>query len=231
MALRITHKVTLIGLGVFTAFAVALILTLRHTLPQDLSDLLLQEQQTKSEMLVAQAKGELDDRRDALRQLANMLLVDDRLMTAEQLNHRLQQSILPGRYFNGGLAFFDASGLGIAEAPAGSGRIGLDISDREHLRQARDTRQPVITEPLLSRSLGLPSFFINVPIVDANQEVQGFLVGVTVLGRDNFLLRIGREATNLGGVYYVLDEANGMIVTASEPALPCSPCRHRAKIH
>ena len=223
MAFRITHKVTLLGLGVFIASALVLIIILSQTLPQDLSRLLLQEQQAKAELLVAQAEGELDDRRAALQQLARMLLVDDSLMSIEQLNQRLQQSILTGRYFNGGLAFFDTNGMGVAEAPLGSGRIGLDISDREHLREARATRQPVITQPLQSSSLGLPSFFINVPVVDSRQQVLGFLVGVTILGRDNFLLRIGKEATELGGIYYVLDEANSLIVTASDPSLAMQP--------
>ena len=221
--MRITHKVTLLGLGVFIASALVLIIVLSQTLPQDLSRLLLQEQQAKAELLVAQAEGELDDRRNALQQLAHMLVVDDRPMSIEQLNQRLQQSILTGRYFNGGLAFFDTEGQGVAEAPRDSGRIGLDISDREHLRQARATLQPVITQPLLSRSLGLPSFFINVPVLDSRQQLQGFLVGVTILERDNFLLKVGREAAELGGIYYVLDEANGLIVTASDPSLAMQP--------
>ena len=223
MTLRITHKVTLLGLGVFIASAMALIMTLRHTLPQELSGLLLNEQQAQADLLVAQAEGELLDRLDALQQLAKVLVIDDRLLTPEQLNRRLQQSILTGRYFNGGLAFFDANGIGIAEAPQDSGRIGLNIVDREHLREARDSMQAVITQPLLSRSMGLPSFFINVPIMDSSQQVLGFLIGVTILERDNFLLRVGKESTPLEGIYYVLDEANGLIVTASDPSLAMQP--------
>ena len=221
--MRITHKVTLLGLGVFISTALALIFSLRQTLPQDLTTLLLQEQQAQAIQLVAQAEGELDDRLDALQQLAAMLLLDDQLRSSDFITLRLQQSILTGRYFNGGLAFFDANGIGMAEAPPDSGRIGLDISDRDHLREARATGRPVITQPLMSRSLGRPSFFINVPIVDAHQQVLGFLVGVTILERDNFLLRIGREATELGGIYYVLDEANGLIVTASDASLAMQP--------
>ena len=221
--MRITHKITLLGMAVLLASALVLMLFLRQTLPHDLTELLLQEQQAKAELLVSQAEGELHARKDALQQLGGMLVIDDVLMSAERINRRLQESILTDHYFNGGLAFFDIDGVGIAEAPAGSGRIGLDISDRDHVLQARATLQPVITQPLVSRSLGVPSFFINIPVVDSREQLLGFLIGVTVLERQNFLLKLGRETTRLDGVFYVIDEINGLFVTATDLSLAMQP--------
>lgn len=221
--MRITHKITLLGMAVFLVSALALLMFLRQTLSGDLAELLLQEQQAKAELLVSQAERELEARQDALQQLAEMLVVNGRLMSPEQLIRRLQESILTGHYFNGGLAFFDIRGIGVAEAPPGSGRMGLDISDRDHVLQVRATLKPVITQPLISRSLGLPSFFINVPVLDADGQLLGFLIGVTILERQNFLLRIGRETASQGGIFYVLDETNGLFVTATDPSLAMQP--------
>lgn len=223
MNLKITHKVTLLGLGAFVLTALALILILRSTLPPALSELMLLEQQSGAQLLAAQAETALAERRQSLHYLGELLLDGEQLLPPTELNARLQQSVLGRQQFNGGLAVFNPAGIGIAEAPTGSNRIGLDVSDREHVQQARATRRPVITRPLISRSLGLPSFFINVPLINPQNEVIGFLVGVTILEVDNFLLSVGQEVSALKGLFYVLDEPNDLIVTATDPTLAMQP--------
>lgn len=222
-SLKIIHKVTLLGLVVFCLTAVSLILTLRTSLSPALTSIMLEEQQADVRLLVAQIESALHQRQSALQLLADVLVEEGHLRSEAALNERLQSSILPYLHFNGGLAVFDQHGIGIAEAPLGTNRIGLDISDRDHLLQARDTRRPVITRPLISRSLGKPSFFINVPLLDDAQQILGYLIGVTVLERENFLLDLATDSIPDDVLFYVLDQANGLIVTASDPALAMEP--------
>ncbi|SFC43966.1 PAS domain S-box-containing protein [Marinospirillum celere] len=217
-SLKILHKVSLLGLGVLVLVSFVLITGLRSNLPKEVSRLLLLEQQSDAEWLAAQAQSALSERQKALQYLAEVMIENDQLLPVSQLNQRLQLSV-PGRQlFNGGLGVFDINAIGIAEAPINSNRIGLNIADRAHVQQVRATLQPVITRPLVSRSLDRPSFFINVPLLDSKQQLLGFLIGVTILTENNFLLDVGHDSTGMGGLFYVLDETNELIVTASDPS-------------
>ncbi|ADU67199.1 PAS sensor protein [Desulfurispirillum indicum S5] len=211
----ITQRILLTTMGGFLLAGTALVVYIYITLPGSIGQLLIDEQQAKAQRIVSHIENELQMRQRALERLAPRLLDGELLKSPQQITQVLENLVMDTMEFNGGIAIFNAQGIGVGEYPRASGRIGLDISDREHMRLARSTKKPVITRPLLSRSLGVPSFFINVPLLSATGEVVGFAVGVTILGTDNFLIKIGDDHQSHSGNFFILDPANKLIVTSS----------------
>ncbi|MBB5022499.1 response regulator [Desulfurispira natronophila] len=221
--LSISQRIITLTTAGFLLAAGILVAYIYLVLPASVGQLLIDEQQTKAERIVNLIQAELDERQQTLEKLAPRLLDGEALRTTDQINRVLDGLVMDTMAFNGGIAVFDRQGIGIGEYPPDSGRIGLDIADRDHVHQARTTQRAVITEPLVSRSLGLPSFFINVPILSDDGEVLGFVVGVTVLQADNFLIDVAGDHLSQPGEVYIIDPDNLLIATSSQTHLAMQP--------
>lgn len=230
---RISARLLWMTLGGFLAAMSILLVFLYTRLSADLTDVIVSEQQHKAGFVVSQIAGALDERQRALTRLAAHLHDGENLLPEDELQATFDSLILLRHFFNGGAGIFNANGVGVAELPLGSGRVGLDISDREHVRIVRSTLAPAISPPLISRSLGRPSFFINVPILSDRSEIVGFLVGVTVLETDNFLVQIPglhEYSPKNTPMTYVLDKKNGLIVTATDLSMALQPLTEKGQL-
>jgi PAS domain S-box-containing protein len=225
--LSIAGRVLWLALGVFLAAMSILLVFLYGRLSTDLTALVVAEQQQKAQIVVSQIAGALDERQRVLVRLSTYLHDGQTLLPPEKLQATLDPLILVQQFFNAGTGVFNHDAIGIAELPKGTGRIGLDVSDREHTKEVRRTLKPVISPPLLSRSLGKPSFFVNVPILNDRSEILGFLIGVTRLEAENFLISIPGLGEKYGNesppMTYVLDTENRLIVTASDFSMAMQP--------
>ena len=221
--LNISQRILITTTASFSLGALLLVVYVYLSLPAGIGNLLIDEQQAKAEQIAQQIQTELQQRLRMLQRLAPHLLSGNELHDKHQLKTLLSKLMIDTDVFNGGIAIFNIDGIGIGEYPSSSGRIELDISDRDHVLEVRRTLQPVITQPLVSRSLGQPSFFINVPIINKNSELVGFLIGVTVLHADNFLIDVAGGHLPHSRKVYIIDPANKLIVTSSNLELAMQP--------
>lgn len=220
--LTIIQRILIMTITGFALSAGLLAAYIHLALSDNVRGLMLREQQEKAEIIVDYSSKALAERTNLLQELMPFLHDGRQLIDQQAMAELLDGMVLVKQSFNGGLMVADSAGIGVGEAPSGSGRIGLDISRREHLRIASETRQPVITRPLIATHARRPSFFINVPIIADNNEVIGFLIGITFLEEDNFLIPRASLA-RFDEQFYILDPDNRIIVTAHDYSLAMQP--------
>ncbi len=83
----------------------------------------------------------------------------------------------------------------LASLPASELR-GTDVSEREYFRLTLKRQSPVISDPIMARSLRQPVIVLTAPIFDRQGRVSGMLAGSLNLMRPNFLGKLG--AANIG---------------------------------
>jgi PAS domain S-box-containing protein len=91
----------------------------------------------------------------------------------------------------------------------------IDVNDRAYFRRARDTREPVISEPLRSKIAGLPIIVVAIPILSPDGGFAGLLglsVEITPLASLISQQRLGQT-----GYPFAIDRA-GLIVAHPDPA-------------
>ncbi|WP_051321322.1 sensor histidine kinase [Chrysiogenes arsenatis] len=220
--LSISRRIILSSLFFFAIAAFILVIFMQVTVSRDVKQLLIAEQQEKAQLLVTYASKALEERKILLMRLAPLLQDGGKLLDEASMAQLLDGIVLVRQTFNGGLMVADAAGIGVGEAPKNSGRIGLNISQREHIQEARKTKQPVITQPLIASRANRPSFFINVPILSETEGVLGFLIGITFLEVNNFLVPSG-QVLRSDELLYIIDPVNKLIVTSHDFSLSMQP--------
>ncbi|QID18302.1 PAS domain S-box protein [Nitrogeniibacter mangrovi] len=135
--------------------------------------------------------------------------------------YRFQQQFAPG-----GFLLIGTDGRAIADYPVLPGRRGSDYGDRAYFRQALQTRQPVVDEPLMARKLQHPVVVLSVPVVDAQGEVLAVLAASLDLTEQSFL-GAEMDAAELGHMErYLVSLSSNTIVTSTDRArvmLPMPP--------
>src|SRR5450830_1404412 len=98
----------------------------------------------------------------------------------------------------------DAQGAVVADMPLVTGRIGINVAEREYFQTVLRTRQPMITEPMLGKSSGMPIVQMVAPVLTADGQVAGVVIGVLRLYKDNLLGRLRSEKIGKNGYYFIL---------------------------
>ncbi len=91
----------------------------------------------------------------------------------------------------------------------------IDVNNRAYFQRARETGQPVISEPLRSKVAGVPIVVVAIPILDPNGSFAGLLglsIETTPLASLISQQRIGKT-----GYPFAVD-ASGLIVAHPDPA-------------
>jgi len=103
---------------------------------------------------------------------------------------------------------------GVLRAGRADAYANIDVNDRDYFHRARDTHQPVISEPLISKVSDVPIIVVAVPILDADGGFAG-LLGLSIeIGPLASLLstqRIGQT-----GYPFAVDRS-GLIVAHPDP--------------
>jgi len=118
--------------------------------------------------------------------------------------------------FNWGIIVLDADGTAIASTPARLDRRGTRYGDREFFRQLQQSRQTLITEPLIGRRTSVPVITIAIPVLTGDQRMIGAVLGVTNLGIPNFLDEISRAKYGSTGDFFVTDAQARMYIASSD---------------
>ena len=98
----------------------------------------------------------------------------------------------------------DAQGAVVADMPEVAGRTGINVAEREYFQTVLRTRQPMITEPMLGKSSGMPIVQMVAPVLAADGQVAGVVIGVLRLYKDNLLGRLRSEKIGKSGYYFIL---------------------------
>ena len=98
----------------------------------------------------------------------------------------------------------DAHGAVVADMPEVAGRAGINVAEREYFQTVLRTRQPMITEPMLGKSSGMPIVQMAAPVLAADGQVAGVVIGVLRLYKDNLLGRLRSEKIGKSGYYFIL---------------------------
>jgi len=114
------------------------------------------------------------------------------------------------------LYIFDTKGHLLADWPRVPGRRGLDMSERQYVRQVIQERRSHISEPILGRITRQPLIILSTPLFDEQGELLGILAGVINLFKANILgelrdVRIGNSG------YFMLTHPDGQVIMHPDP--------------
>ena len=177
--------------------------------------ILIEHQQSYTDLVARRIDKEFDVRIRTLEGLAGLVRNEDSLVSVPQMQQVLDSRLQLHEHFNTGLMVLDPSGIIVADSPVREGRVGIDLSDRYYLQQVRETLAPVISQPIIGRSVQSPIFAITVPIQGVSGELLGFVIGSTRLAEDNLLTEVSLETIGSDGELWVLDAENDLVVTSS----------------
>ncbi|WP_052501706.1 response regulator [Thiomicrospira microaerophila] len=183
----------------------------------------LQQQQLMQQLAISHIQDGLQTRIDTLKQFSVQLQDGEGLVSRHELQRLLDSRVMLHSQFNGGLIVMKPDAHIYVDSPIFEGRVGIDLSDREHAKQVKATRSPVITHPLIGRGLQTPVFLISVPIIADNGEFAGYLFGVTRLADDNLITSLTEKVHGGVGNLYLIDFKNDLFVTSSRHELAMQP--------
>ena len=103
-----------------------------------------------------------------------------------------------------GLALFTADGKMVAETHNKPSRNGLDLSNRPYIKKTIATREPYISEPLIStQGHQHPIVVLTVPILDHQGTLLGIFAGSIDLLGENFLGFLTTAKVGQTGFFYL----------------------------
>jgi diguanylate cyclase (GGDEF)-like protein/PAS domain S-box-containing protein len=132
------------------------------------------------------------------------------------LQARLEQRPLLQLLFNGGCFVTGLDATVIADVPLSAQRIGVNYLDRDYMIAALKVGKSSISRPVMGKQAKAPIFAMSVPVYDAQGKVIGVLVGVTNLGKPNFLDTLTNSQYGKTGGYLLIHAPSRQIITATD---------------
>ncbi|PQA79860.1 hypothetical protein C5F52_27885 [Limnohabitans sp. TS-CS-82] len=102
------------------------------------------------------------------------------------------------------LYIFDANGVLQVDWPMKPGRRTLDMSSRDYIKGVIDTREAVISSPILGKATKQPIVVVAAPIFDQNNQLVGIMGGVLNLFKANLLGAIANQKNGQNGYFYLV---------------------------
>ncbi len=209
-------RVTLFTLVIFLISIWSLAFYASRILRTDMERMLSEQQFSTVSFVATDANRELNERLRALEKVAARVapVIDN----AAALQAFLQDRETLYGMFNGGLVAMNLESTVIADVPLAAGRLGANYKDRDHIVAALKEGKSTIGKPNIGKILNAPVFGMIVPIHDAKGSVIGALMGVTDLGKPNFLENITESRYGKTGGYVLSAPMYRLIITATDKA-------------
>lgn len=102
------------------------------------------------------------------------------------------------------LYIFDAKGVLQVDWPVKPRRRSLDMSARDYIQEVIQTREPVISKPILGKATQQPIVVVAVPILNKHNQLVGIFGGVLNLYKPNLLGAIATQKNGDSGYYYLV---------------------------
>ena len=153
----------------------------------------------------------------ALEAFATRLLTDSGQLRSQQaLQSLLQQPSVASELFSDGLLIFDGDGTAIAENRHVPGRIGTNYADRPHIQRAQQTKEAVVSEPIMGRTTGLPLISYVQPILSSNDDVIGYAAGIVDLANTPLIDSGNWAEDESSTITLILDPRHRLFVSMRE---------------
>ncbi|MDD2851941.1 MAG: ATP-binding protein [Desulfuromonadaceae bacterium] len=207
-------RVTLFTLVIFLICIWSLTFYTSRMLRLDMEHHLSEQQFSTVSVVAADIGVQLNDRIRALEAAASRItpaIMGNPTLLQTHLENRPALAIL----FNSGLWITGTDGIGIADVPVSTGRIGVNYSDRAFMIGALKGKT-TIGQPVMGRKLLAPAFAIAAPIKDSAGNVIGVLLGAINLGMPNFMDRIAANSYGKTGGYLLISKEYRVIITATD---------------
>jgi len=207
-------RVTVFTLAVFALGIWSLSLFINRSLQADMVRLLGDQQFSVVKTVAGEVNSNLLQRLQALQAVAEM---DARLMgNPAALQASLERRPVLQVMFNGGVWAAGLDGTAIADVPLSAKRIGINYLEMDFIATSLKEGKSVIGRPVMGKQLKAPVFAMTVPVRDSQGKVLGVIVGVTNLGKPNFLDALTQSTYGKTGGYALLAPQHQLIVTASD---------------
>ena len=208
-------RITLVTLGIFMVSLWALSFYTSRMLREDMQRLLGEQQFSTVSVLAQEINDGLSDRKLALETIAQQAS-PALLSSPATLQTLLEQRPLLQNLFNGGVLVTGTDGTAIADVPSSAQRIGINYLDRDYIAATLNDGIAFIGQPIMGKKLNSPVFAMTAPIRDAQGKVIGALVGITDLGKPNFLDKITQSRYGKTGGYFIVALPQRLVVTATD---------------
>jgi len=180
-----------------------------YTLRGELRERIEQEQFRALSDLAAQLDDKIEERLLALARSADSI-PRDKLADRPALEKHLQGKTALLTLFDD-LYIFDAQGVLLVDWPVKPGRRDLDMSDRDYIRNVRNTLLPTISEPILGRATRQPIVVLAAPVLGTDGKLLGIVGGVLNLYKPNLLGALGGRKIGQTGYAYIVSRGRQMI--------------------
>ncbi|MBR2513174.1 MAG: hybrid sensor histidine kinase/response regulator, partial [Halomonas sp.] len=156
-----------------------ILVTVYQLMVTDYESIVAERETAEIKRLASELELSQQQRVLGLEAFATRLLDEDgRLRSDQSLQTLLEQPSVAGDLFPDGLLAFDADGTAIAENRHVPGRLGTNYADRPHFQRARQTKEAVISEPIIGRTTGLPLISYLQPILSLDNSLIGYAGGI-----------------------------------------------------
>jgi signal transduction histidine kinase len=208
-------RISLIVLTSSLLTILAVLAVAYQALATDFETIVTERQVQETQEIADQVNQTLELRLSALASLAPHLSDGERLHSIPSIRNSLKRHRQLQTYFPAGLIVFDGKAKAVAENIFVPGRIGTEYSDRDHFQRAIQTREPVISKPVIGRTTGLPLLSFLAPIESRKGELLGLAGGIVNLAQTSILpdLKPRDEALQSDTRFAILD-ANNLIYVA-----------------
>ncbi|HKK56466.1 sensor histidine kinase [Marinobacter sp.] len=196
---------------------VAVALTAHRALSRDFEATLIEQQAYETERISDQVDRSLQVRLALLEALSVTLTDGDRLLSRPEINTFMARQSGLRELFSNGLLVLDEDATAIAEDTFVPDRVGTNYADRPHFARALETREPVISRPIIGRTTGLPLLAFVVPIESDEGNLLGFLTGSIDLARTSLVSAEARASSSRHKAQFlVIDTSNLLYVDSGE---------------
>lgn len=208
-------RITLATLAIFLASLWSLSYYASRMLREDMERMLGEQQHSTVSLIATQINRALAERLDALRIAASVAAAPMQRGPAAIQTFVEQRTFLHS-LFGSGVFVATVDGTIIADYPIPSGRLGLNVIDRDYFTGAFGEGKATIGRPVVGKFTRTPIIVMATPIRDARGTVIGALCGAINLGVPNFLDEITESRYGKTGGYLINAPLHRLVVTATD---------------
>ena len=211
----IKTRVTLFTLGIFVIGIWILYFLISQQLHEGMQKQLADQQSSIAAILATQVNEELRERLDVLEKVAEKIAPIS-LNDHKRLQAILDEQLVIQRNFNAGAFVVGEDGVASASIPSSIKRVGVSYMERDYILAALKQGESTISRPIIGKVLGTPLFNVVVPVRDSQGKVVAALVGVTDLGKPNFLDKLFQNDYSKTGYFLLEDAKSRLIITGTD---------------
>ncbi|KEF30918.1 hypothetical protein D777_02860 [Marinobacter nitratireducens] len=165
----------------------SVLLVAYNALVEDFETLLTQQQLAETRRISAEVDQRLQLKLDVLAESASLLNDGKTLHSLSEISAQLNRQALLQSLFPDGILVLDEHATAIYESFHVPGRLGTNYADRRHFRRALQTREPVISRPIIGRTTGVPLLSFLAPIESDEGDLLGFIAGTIKVGQTSLI--------------------------------------------